>query len=109
LGWENLIRNFHTLAWFDEKVASPSTLAQAGQYEYLGEFPLIVIATARPAFIEDRGQILHDLWLELQQELTLLSENSEIRIYAVGHYPQLQNPELVIDAIRDVLRKCEEN
>jgi pimeloyl-ACP methyl ester carboxylesterase len=96
-----------SMTWFDEKVEGPNTLAQAGQYEYLGDFPLIVIATSRPPSI-DRGQILDDLWLELQQELLLLSENSEIRIYEGGHYPQLQSPELVIEAIQDVLGRCEE-
>jgi hypothetical protein len=98
-----------SLTWFDEKVESPNTLAQAGQYDYLGDFPLIVIATARPpTSIEAQGPILHDLWLELQQELLSLSGNSEIRIYEVGHYPQLQSPELVIEAVQDVLGKCEE-
>jgi pimeloyl-ACP methyl ester carboxylesterase len=61
-----------SMTWFDEKVEGPNTLAQAGQYEYLGDFPLIVIATSRPPSI-DRGQILDDLWIELQQELLLLS------------------------------------
>jgi pimeloyl-ACP methyl ester carboxylesterase len=93
-----------SMAWFDEKVESPNTLAQAGQYDYLGDFPLIVIATARPPSIE-QGQAIHDLWVELQQELLLLSKNSEIRIYEVGHYPQLQSPELVIEAIQDVLER----
>jgi len=98
-----------SMTWFDERVEAPNTLAQAGQYEYLGDLPLIVIATAvPPSSVEDRGQILHDLWLELQQELLLLSENSEIRTYEVGHYPQLQSPELVIEAIQDVLGRCED-
>ncbi len=97
-----------SLAWFDEKVEAPNTLAQAGQVEYLGDFPLIVIATARPSSTVAQGQILQDLWLELQQELLLLSENSEIRIYEDGHYPQLQSPELIIEAIQDVLGRCEE-
>jgi hypothetical protein len=96
-----------SMAWFDEKAEAPNTLAQAGQYEYLGDLPLIVIATSRPPSIEG-GQILDDLWLELQQELLLLSENSEIRIYEGGHYPQLQSPELVIEAIQDVLGRCVE-
>jgi pimeloyl-ACP methyl ester carboxylesterase len=98
-----------SMAWFDEKVEAPNTLAQAGQYEYLGDFPLIVIATAIPPYsMEDRGQVLQDLWLELQQELLLLSEKSEIRTYEAGHYPQLQSPELVIEAIQDVLERCAE-
>jgi pimeloyl-ACP methyl ester carboxylesterase len=94
-----------SMAWFDEEAEAPNTLAQAGQVEYLGDLPLIVIATSRPPSI-DQGQILDDLWLELQQELLLLSENSEIRIYEGGHYPQLQSPELVIEAIRDAVGRC---
>jgi pimeloyl-ACP methyl ester carboxylesterase len=97
-----------SLTWFDEKVEAPNTLAQAGQVEFLGNLPLIVIASSTPSSSVAQGQILQDLWLELQQELLLLSENSEIRIYEVGHYPQLQSPELVIEAIKDVLGRCEE-
>jgi pimeloyl-ACP methyl ester carboxylesterase len=98
-----------SMTWFDEKVESPNTLAQAGHYEYLGDWPLIVLATSRPSpSLGDLGQKLDDLWLEMQRELLSLSENSEIRIYEGGHYPQLQSPKLVIEAIQDVLRSCEE-
>jgi hypothetical protein len=98
------------MAWFDEEVEAPTTLAQAGQYEYLGDFPLIVLATSRPSpSLGDLGQKLDDLWLDLQRELLSLSENSEIRIYEGGHYPQIQSPELVIEAILDVLERCEVN
>jgi pimeloyl-ACP methyl ester carboxylesterase len=97
-----------SMAWFDEKVESPDTLAQAGQYEYLGDWPLIVLATSGPpSSLGDLGHKLNDLWLELQRELLLLSENSEFRSYEIGHYPQLQRPELVIEAIQDVLERCE--
>jgi len=97
-----------SMAWFDEKVESPNTLAQAGHYEYLGDWPLIVLATSKPSSsLGDLGQKLDDLWLDLQRELILLSENSEIRIYEGGHYPQLQDPEVVIEAIQDVLGRCE--
>ena len=97
-----------SMTWFDEKVESPNTLAQAGQYEYLGDWPLIVLATSGPSSsLGDLGQKLDDLWIEIQRELLLLSENSEIRIYEEGHYPQLQSPELVIEAIQDILGRCE--
>ena len=97
-----------SMTWFDEKVESPNTLAQAGQYEYLGNWPLIVLATSGPSpSLGDLGQQLDDLWIELQRELLLLSENSEFRSYEIGHYPQLQSPELVIEAIQDVLGRCE--
>jgi hypothetical protein len=45
----------------------------------------------------------------MQRELLSLSENSEIRIYEGGHYPQIQDPEVVIEAVQDVLTKCQEN
>ena len=99
-----------SMAWFDEEVEAPTSLAQAGQYEYLGDFPLIVLATSRPSpSLGELGQELDDLWLEMQGELLSLSENSEIRIYEGGHYPQIQSPELVIEAIQDVLGRYEEN
>jgi pimeloyl-ACP methyl ester carboxylesterase len=97
-----------SMAWFDEEVEAPTTLAQAGQYEYLGDWPLIVLATSRPSpSLGDLGQKLDDLWLEMQRDLLSLSENSEIRIFEGGHYPQLQDPDVVIEAIQDVLRSCE--
>ena len=96
-----------SMTWFDEKVESPNTLAQAGHYEYLGDWPLIVLATSRPSpSLGDLGQKLDDVWLEMQRELLSLSENSEIRIYEGGHYPQLQDPAVVIEAIQDVLERC---
>ena len=96
-----------SMAWFDETVEAPATLAQAGQYEYLGDFPLIVIAASGAPTSVDQGEALQDLWVELQHELISLSDNSEIRVYETGHYPQLQDPELVIEAIQDVLDKCD--
>jgi pimeloyl-ACP methyl ester carboxylesterase len=95
-----------SMAWFDEKVESPETLAQAGRYEYLGNFPLVVIASASPSNLEN-GQELQDLWIELQEELLLLSDDSDMIAEDIGHYPQLQSPDLVIGAIRDVLEGCE--
>jgi hypothetical protein len=52
-----------SMAWFDEKVEGPYTLARAGRYEYLGDFPLSVIASAKPGSFE-QGQELHEIWLE---------------------------------------------
>ena len=97
-----------SMAWFDEISASPETLSQAGEVETLGNLPLIVLATAAtPTSVEEQGQAYHDLWREMQQELLTLSENSELRTYEIGHYPQHQNPEIVIEAIQDVLEQCE--
>jgi pimeloyl-ACP methyl ester carboxylesterase len=98
-----------SMAWFDEKVESPVTLAQAGHYEYLGDWPLIVLATSGPSpSLGDLGQRLDDLSIGMQRELLLLTKNSEFRSYEIGHYPQLQSPEVVIEAIQDVLRRSGE-
>jgi pimeloyl-ACP methyl ester carboxylesterase len=91
-----------SMAWFDESVEAPNTLAQAGQYEHLGNIPLIVLAAARSS------QDLQKVWLELQQELTLLSENSEFRaLQEAGHYIQFDQPREVVEAVRDVVQHCE--
>jgi hypothetical protein len=96
-----------SMAWFDETVESPNTLAQAGQYETLGDFPLLVIsASDPPTSTADKGQAIQDLWLELQRDLLSLSASSELRLYEGGHYPQLQHPEMVIEAVQVVLEQC---
>jgi pimeloyl-ACP methyl ester carboxylesterase len=95
-----------SMAWFDETVEGMNTLAQAARYEYLGDIPLIVLASARPS-IRVKGQDLQDKWIELQQELTQLSENSEIRIFhEAGHYIQYDQPSQVVEAVRQVVQRC---
>ena len=84
-------------------------MAQAGQVEYLGEIPLFVLASARPTLVSSpiEGQELQDTWLELQQELTNLSGNSEIKLLEEsGHYIQFDQPRVVIEAIQEVVREC---
>jgi hypothetical protein len=91
-----------SMAWFDESIEAPNTLAQAGQYEHLGDIPLIVLAAARSS------QDLQQVWLELQQELTSLSENGEFRaLQEAGHYIQFDQPQEIVEAVRDVVKRCE--
>lgn len=98
-----------SMAWFDESVESSNTLAEAGQYMHLGDWPLIVLATSGPSpSLGDLGLKLDDLSIELQRELLQLSMDSEFRSYEIGHYPQIQSPEVVIGAIRDVLERGSE-
>jgi pimeloyl-ACP methyl ester carboxylesterase len=97
-----------SMAWFDESAEAPNTLAQAGQVESLGNIPLIVLAAARSSQ-NLQYQDLQKEWLEVQQELTLLSENSEFRaLQEAGHYIQFDQPQEVIEAVRDVVRQCTE-
>ena len=97
------------MAWFDESVAAAAALTQAGQIESLGDIPLIVFASSRPTHIRmDDGRDPQELWLELQDDLTGLSENGELRMRpGGGHYPQFDDSEGVIEAIQDVIQGCQ--
>jgi pimeloyl-ACP methyl ester carboxylesterase len=98
-----------SMAWFDESTEGPETLIQAGQYEYLDGIHLIVLASARPSsiFSQVEGRDLQDTWLELQQELTLLSKHSEIKMLEEsGHYIQFDQPKVVIETIQAEVQRC---
>jgi pimeloyl-ACP methyl ester carboxylesterase len=96
-----------SMAWYDESVASPTTLAQSGLVKDLNDIRLIVLASARPTSVQVGNQNVQDYWRELQQELTELSENSElVELPDAGHYIQYERPEAVIEAIQAVVQQC---
>lgn len=77
-------------------------LAQSwGQPPGLGSLPLTVLtASPRPW----RGW---PVWVEMQEELAKLSANSlHVNAEMAGHYVHLDDPDLVIQAIRDLVRRC---
>lgn len=77
---------------------------QTERYDSLGAIPLIVLASVRLSR-QDKRQDLQDTWLELQQELTLLSENREIRMLAgPGHYIQFDQPGVIVETVHGVQR-----
>jgi len=95
-----------SLAWFDEMVEVPRTLAQSSRYQRFGTIPLIVLASSRPTAIKPRGseQDLQEMWLESQQEFTQLSSDSDLRLCEdSGHYIQFGRPDVVVQAIRDIV------
>lgn len=69
----------------------------------LGSVPLSVLTRAPIA--SDRGRFA---WAQMQDELAALSSDS-VHIHAEqgGHYLHLDNPDLVIQAIRDLVRRCQ--
>jgi hypothetical protein len=98
-----------SVAWFDERIEGLNSLAQAGQFISLGDIPLIMLSSARPPIRATQipARDPQDLWLDLQQELTLLSTNSEIRkLEEVGHYIQFGDPSAVIEAVQEVGQQC---
>lgn len=100
-----------SLAWYDETVEAPTSLMQASEIADLGDVPLILLVSGYlPADLPPERQAYHNTWIELQNDLLKLSDESELRdfrdIPEAGHYIQLQTPELAIEAILDVLEKC---
>jgi len=99
---------FHT--GVAENEAFEGNLAQVRNVNIdLGDMPLIVISRgywdAIPGFSEIKNQQAWRAWNEMQSELLSLSSNSRQIIAAESeHHIQLQQPELVIDAIKDVIQ-----
>ena len=72
-----------------------------GQPPELGSIPLAVLTRARRPGREP------EVWAQLQDELASLSSDS-VHIHAErgGHYLQLDEPDLVVQAIRDLVGRC---
>jgi pimeloyl-ACP methyl ester carboxylesterase len=97
-----------SMAWFDEAAEGPNTLAQAGEIRSLGDLPLVVLASARPAPISGTpDQEPQKLWLDLQEDLTSISTRSELRsLEDAGHYIQFDQPGEVTQAVKDLFPHC---
>ena len=67
----------------------------------LGSVPLTVLTRAAQPLRHE------PVWVQLQDELAALSSDS-VHVHAQrgGHYLQFDEPELVIQAIRDLIRRC---
>jgi pimeloyl-ACP methyl ester carboxylesterase len=67
----------------------------------LGSTPLTVLTRASSPGWE------WDLWAQMQDELAALSTDSEhLNARKAGHYIHLDEPDLVIQVIRDLVRRC---
>jgi hypothetical protein len=76
----------------------------------LGSRPVVVLSAGvhdapECAGIDDEAaRQMEEIWAELQGEIATFSTNSEQRVMENSpHYVQLQAPEAVIDAVRDVV------
>jgi pimeloyl-ACP methyl ester carboxylesterase len=74
----------------------------------LGDLPLVVLSHGQPipmpGLAPEVNQANEQLWQELQAELTALSSRGRLVVAeGSGHYIQLERPELVIDAIGEVV------
>jgi pimeloyl-ACP methyl ester carboxylesterase len=76
-------------------------LLMSGQPPELDSIPLTVLTRAPLPLPSE------PVWSQMQDELAALSSDS-VHIYAerAGHYMHLDDPDLVIKAIRDLVRRC---
>lgn len=80
----------------------------AAKITNLGDLPLVVLShgqpMAMPGLTEQVNQAYEQLWQQLQAELARLSSQGRLVVAeGSGHYIQLERPQLVIDAISDVV------
>jgi pimeloyl-ACP methyl ester carboxylesterase len=84
---------------------------EAGKITSFGNIPLVVITgtseSRRNEYpTKELGLKVEKIWMEMQTELLGLSNNSEhVLASKSGHYVQLEQPELIIEAIRKQLRE----
>jgi pimeloyl-ACP methyl ester carboxylesterase len=92
----------------DEGVDLIQSSAQVGAAGTLGSIPLVVLTAGRriaaPFTSPHLAARLEQVWLELQDDSTGLSSNStQIIAQRSGHCIQCDEPQLVVDAIRQVV------
>lgn len=69
----------------------------------LGDKPLIILRTPGRVPPGERGERLRTASLAVDQKLALASTRGRLELVTSGHYVQVERPELVIGAIREVV------
>jgi pimeloyl-ACP methyl ester carboxylesterase len=101
--------NFHTAReGIAEMKAFPESAEQAAAAGSLGDLPLAVLShdPDKPSaeFPADVARRTNDAWEKMQEEMAHLSTRGTQTIAKnSGHYIQMDRPELVIDAVRNVV------
>jgi pimeloyl-ACP methyl ester carboxylesterase len=86
----------------------------AAQITSLGDLPLLVLGHGQPMLMpglaDEVNQANEQLWQQLQAELAGLSSQGRLVVAQdSGHYIQLERPQLVIDAIAEVVTAARTN
>lgn len=81
---------------------------RAARITSLGDLPLVVLShgepMAMPGLGDEVNQTYEQLWQDLQAELAALSSQGKLMVAeGSGHYLLLERPQLVIDAIAEVV------
>jgi pimeloyl-ACP methyl ester carboxylesterase len=87
--------------------------AQAAQITALGSIPLVVLSRSKPVLTPEEGlppdvmDAVNRGWHVMQGELAALSPAGALRVAEeCGHYIHLEQPQLVVDAIREVVARA---
>jgi pimeloyl-ACP methyl ester carboxylesterase len=78
----------------------------------LGDKPLVVLTRSPKAYAQNpiQRKYLEPVWQELQRDLSRLSSNSTHKVATkAGHFISVDEPQLVIDAIRKVMAASKSN
>jgi pimeloyl-ACP methyl ester carboxylesterase len=97
-----------------ELKAISESAAQTADTPSLGDLPLAVLSsdpnTPQPDIPEDLVKPTNDAWQQMQTELAQLSTRSTHMIAKnSGHYIQLDRPDLVIEAVRNVVDEAQQS
>jgi pimeloyl-ACP methyl ester carboxylesterase len=106
--WRPAPKHVETLLAEQEAVQAIHGELAAARITSLGDLPLVVHShgqpMAMPGLPDAVNQAYEQLWQELQTELAALSSRSRLVVAeGSGHYIQLERPQLVIDAIGQVV------
>jgi pimeloyl-ACP methyl ester carboxylesterase len=107
-----------TTQYFEMAIAETEALeksfaeVRAAKITRLGDVPLIVLSRGLsdplPGISEADNQQYEQAWQVMQSELAALSSNSKhVIAKESGHYIQLKQPQLVIDAIRELVQAAQ--
>ena len=102
------------LGWLAETDSFNESLRQVGATRSLGDMPLVVLShnpcATQTRFDQrsfERRESAEAAWEQLQEELARLSSRGCRRIATgSGHLVHRERPDLVVDAIRDVVTQC---
>jgi formylglycine-generating enzyme required for sulfatase activity/pimeloyl-ACP methyl ester carboxylesterase len=100
--------------WFTTATLDPTLKPELFEAGSLGDMPLAVLTAPNKQRADDVPTELNDkfnqIWVELQAELAQLSSNStHIMAETSGHFIQHDQPDLVIDAIEDVVQQVRDS
>ena len=95
----------HTMTWREENMGLPLSARQILLSKPMPAVPIVVLTRGRRVWPNsDYGNEMERVWMELQDELALLGNNyGHLIAERSGHLIHLDQPELVISAVRTLL------